>query len=60
MRPLLLVVLSALTVVLVALPLAAQAAEDVYTQRTLDLARKLECPVCNGQTVADGRQAHGA
>lgn len=51
--PLLLVVLSALTMMLIALPLVAQAAEDVYTQRTLDLARRLECPVCNGQTVAD-------
>lgn len=38
---------------MVTLPMTSQAAEDVYTQRTLDLARKLECPVCNGQTVAD-------
>ncbi|CAN5774205.1 hypothetical protein BH23CHL2_BH23CHL2_35460 [soil metagenome] len=29
------------------------AAEDVYSERTVDIARQLSCPVCEGQTVAD-------
>lgn len=29
------------------------AAEDVYSDRTVDIARQLSCPVCEGQTVAD-------
>lgn len=28
-------------------------AEDVYSPRTLELARQLQCPVCGGQSVAD-------
>ena len=31
----------------------ALAAEDVYSERTVDIARQLSCPVCEGQTVAD-------
>jgi cytochrome c-type biogenesis protein CcmH len=45
---------SLLLVVLVALVVAAPvAAEDVYSPRTLELARRLQCPVCAGQPVAD-------
>lgn len=29
------------------------AAEDVYSPRTLEIARRLQCPVCAGQPVAD-------
>jgi cytochrome c-type biogenesis protein CcmH len=29
------------------------AAEDVYSPRTLELARRMQCPVCAGQPVAD-------
>ncbi len=28
-------------------------AQDVYAEKTLDIARKLQCPVCAGQSVAD-------
>ena len=28
-------------------------AQDVYSERTLDLSRRLYCPVCAGQTVAE-------
>lgn len=45
--------IAALATVALLLPLTTFAAEDVYSERTLDLSRKLECPVCNGQTVAD-------
>ena len=30
-------------------------AEEVYTERTLDLARQLQCPICSGQSVADSQ-----
>lgn len=30
-------------------------AEDVYSERTMDLARQLQCPVCTGQAVADSQ-----
>ncbi|MGH6912644.1 MAG: cytochrome c-type biogenesis protein [Geminicoccales bacterium] len=33
--------------------LSALAAEEVYDERTVDIARQLSCPVCEGQTVAD-------
>jgi cytochrome c-type biogenesis protein CcmH len=33
--------------------LSALAAEEVYDERTMDIARNLSCPVCEGQTVAD-------
>lgn len=33
--------------------LSARAAEEVYDERTVDIARNLSCPVCEGQTVAD-------
>lgn len=31
----------------------AMAAEEVYSERTVEIGRKLNCPVCDGQTVAD-------
>jgi cytochrome c-type biogenesis protein CcmH len=37
---------------LLASPVPA-AAEDVYSPRTLEIARRLQCPVCAGQPVAD-------
>lgn len=30
-------------------------AQDVYTERTLELARQLQCPICAGQSVADSQ-----
>jgi cytochrome c-type biogenesis protein CcmH len=30
-------------------------AEDVYSERTMELARQLQCPVCDGQAVADSQ-----
>jgi cytochrome c-type biogenesis protein CcmH len=41
-----------LTALLLALPVAA---EDVYSERTMELAAKLQCPVCDGQAVADSQ-----
>jgi len=35
------------------LPVTAWAAEDVYSERTVEIGRNLSCPVCEGQTVAD-------
>lgn len=32
---------------------SALAAEDVYSERTVEIGRNLACPVCEGQTVAD-------
>ena len=29
------------------------AAQDVYSERTLEIARRLACPVCSGESVAD-------
>ena len=40
-------------VALIGLPIAAQAQEDVYSERTVEIGRNLSCPVCEGQTVAD-------
>ena len=33
--------------------MTALAAEDVYDERTMEIARNLACPVCEGQSVAD-------
>lgn len=33
------------------------AAEDVYSERTMELARQLQCPICAGQSVADSQVA---
>jgi len=33
----------------------AVSAEDVYSERTMELARQLQCPVCDGQAVADSQ-----
>ncbi len=43
--------LLALVVLLVGVP--GVAAQDVYSEETLEISRKLQCPVCAGQTVAD-------
>jgi cytochrome c-type biogenesis protein CcmH len=34
---------------------AGAAAEDVYSERTLQIARELNCPICAGQSVADSQ-----
>lgn len=31
---------------------AGAAAEDVYSERTLEIARQLRCPICSGESVA--------
>jgi cytochrome c-type biogenesis protein CcmH len=33
----------------------AVSAQDVYSDRTMELARQLQCPVCDGQAVADSQ-----
>ena len=33
--------------------IGVRAAEDVYSERTIEIARNLSCPVCEGQTIAD-------
>jgi cytochrome c-type biogenesis protein CcmH len=38
---------------LVAVTTAVRAQQDVYSERTLDIARRLQCPVCAGESVAD-------
>lgn len=35
--------------------MTAAQAEDVYSERTLELSRKLACPVCEGQSIADSQ-----
>jgi cytochrome c-type biogenesis protein CcmH len=49
-RPSIAVVLAALAV---AVTVGGALAQDVYSPRTLELARRMHCPVCAGQTVAD-------
>jgi cytochrome c-type biogenesis protein CcmH len=39
---------------------SAGAVEEVYSERTLDIARKLQCPVCAGQSVADSNSGLAA
>lgn len=39
--------------VLSLLAVPSVAAQDVYSEKTLEIARKLQCPVCAGQSVAD-------
>ncbi len=31
------------------------AAQDLYSERTLELASRMQCPVCSGQSVADSQ-----
>lgn len=39
---------------LLAVPVAvAEEGEDIYSERTLNLARQFQCPICSGQSVAD-------
>ena len=55
MKPLFRVV-GVLAVVLVALLGVATAnAEDMYSQRTIKLAREIHCPICAGESVADSQ-----
>lgn len=30
-------------------------AEDVYSERTLEIARQLNCPICSGESLADSQ-----
>lgn len=41
-----------LAVVATGLLAPGAAAEDVYSERTLDIARELQCPICSGESVA--------
>ena len=34
---------------------AVGAQDDVYSERTMELAKRLQCPVCSGQAVADSQ-----
>lgn len=34
---------------------AGVGAEDIYTQRTIKLAREIHCPICAGESVADSQ-----
>ncbi|MEX1158383.1 MAG: cytochrome c-type biogenesis protein [Thermomicrobiales bacterium] len=53
--------MAVLTVALLAVFTAPSVvAQDVYSEKTLEISRKLQCPVCAGQTVADsGSQLAG-
>ena len=46
-------VLGLLGLLLAALP--ALAADDVYSERTMEVSRELRCPICEGQSVADSQ-----
>jgi cytochrome c-type biogenesis protein CcmH len=46
-----LVVVTLIALATLSLPVAAQ--QDVYSERTLEIARRLQCPVCAGESVAD-------
>lgn len=52
--PRLLLAISVLALSLTPAVALAQA-EDVYSERTLEIARKLQCPICAGESVADSR-----
>lgn len=48
--------LALVLIVLSLTPLVAAAqAQDVYSDRTLEIARKLQCPICAGESVADSQ-----
>lgn len=57
MRRLSTAILTALLVILAGAPMviAQDSAQDVYSERTLELSRKLACPVCDGQSIADSQ-----
>ena len=40
---------------LLALTTASVGADEAYSKRTLEIARQLNCPICQGETVADSR-----
>lgn len=46
---------SILAVLIAGLMVSGAAADDVYSERTLDIARQLQCPICDGQSVADSQ-----
>lgn len=46
---------SILAVLIAGLMVFGAAAEDVYSERTMELARQLQCPICSGQSVADSQ-----
>jgi cytochrome c-type biogenesis protein CcmH len=52
-RRLISVAFAALVTGLLLIPVAS--AQDVYSDRTMELARQLQCPVCDGQAVADSQ-----
>ena len=43
--------------VLVVSTAASVGAQDTYSERTLELSRQLECPVCQGQTIGESQSA---
>lgn len=47
------IVLAALGLLLTAIP--ALAADDIYSERTMEISRELRCPICDGQAVADSQ-----
>ena len=52
-RPISLAIL--LTILATWLAVGVASAEDVYSERTLEIARQLQCPICSGQSVADSQ-----
>ncbi|MEZ4523096.1 MAG: cytochrome c-type biogenesis protein [Thermomicrobiales bacterium] len=46
-------IIALLLVLIGAFGASTSAQEDVYSERTVEIGRKLACPVCQGQTVAD-------
>lgn len=50
-----LAILVAILAALASGPLQALAVEDVYSERTMEIARNLSCPICDGQSVADSQ-----
>lgn len=56
MKPRVSLVIAAAIASLLLLGVAATAAaEEVYSPRTLSIARRLNCPVCTGESVADSQ-----
>lgn len=44
-----------LGLLLLVVGVSAVAAEDLYSERTMKLASRMQCPVCSGQSVADSQ-----
>lgn len=47
--------LLSLILLLLAGGIAGAQGQDVYSERTLELSKKLACPVCDGQSIADSQ-----